>query len=387
MRLLLLLLLMNFCYAGTPAATKLAGLELPPLQIVYLRHTLALLAFLPWFWIQPNKKIAGKDLLTIMLASALTFTLASVLQVFGMRHTHAADGTFIMAMEPIVVIGLAYFFLKEKLDVKTFLGLVLASAGFLIISSPSFNGKMLGNGLLLLATIAEATLPILLKPLLKRYSPVLVAFYCLLFASFYMFPFQGAGFFQRLSQTSPQTLCFVLYLGLACSCLASLLWLTCLSKMTATLVAISWFLQPIFGCLIAHALLGEALTVPVAAGGFLIFLALGVLSTKQKPKPAPVRPTQIYLRIQNPLRPLRPHFPLPSRHFFSIRSSRHELARRTLRPRADPAQRRPLHGTLLRRHHDAGRTVPKDRLDALDQKRVGPRLDFGEREYPQSRLD
>lgn len=340
MKLCLILLLMNFCYAGTPAATKLAGLELPPLQIVCLRHMLALLAFFPWFWMLPNKKMPLPDVGKIMLAAGLAFTLASVLQVLGMQYTHAADGTFIMAMEPIIVISLAYFFLKEKMDVKTFFGLVLAFNGFLIISNPSFNGKLLGNSLFLLATMMEATLPVILKPLLKRYSPLLVAFYCLLFASLYILPFQGSGFLQNLTQASPSTLLSILYLGLACSFLACFLWLSCLSKMTATFVAISWFLQPVFGCLIAYSLLGEALTMPVAAGGLLIFLALGVMSTKQK---VPGTFLQNNQRVCNPCFTVATPFPLHPRPCLSTRISHYELARKTWYHRTAFMQRQSLH--------------------------------------------
>lgn len=341
MKLLGLLLLMNLCYAGTPVATKLAGLELPPFQIVYLRHTLALLALLPWFLFQPNKKLAWGDFLRVVLASGLAFTLASILQVVGMRRTDAADGTFIMALEPVIVIGLAYFFLKERLDFRTLFGLMLALGGFLAISNPALDGKWIGNFLFLSAMVCEASLPILLKPLLKRYPPMLIAFYCLLVASFYMLPFQ-TGFFENLTRSGSATWLSVLYLGLGCSFFACILWLYCLSKMTATFVAVSWFLQPIFGCLAAYWLLGEALSLSIAAGGSLIFLALGIIGTKSHPaiiQPRLIQPSheaQTLVRVLHPLHPA----PLPGR----ADSTMHRLTevRRSKNKARAGTDRRPL---------------------------------------------
>ncbi len=286
MAFLLVLLLMNFFYAGAPTFIKLASVELQPLQIVYLRHTLALLALLPFFLACPNKKIGAGDFIKIMLGSCLAFTAASLLQVIGMQYSHATDGSFIMSMEPILVILLAYFFLAERLNFRMVGGLLLALLGFTLLSntSPGFEsgggGRWYGNLLFLLATMAEASFPIFLKPLLKKYSPLLIAFYSLLCASFYMLPFQGDLLWKTLPHLHFQTFVSVAYLGLGCSFLAALLWLVCLKRATATMVSISWFIQPLFGSLFAMFLLGEAVTANVLTGGGLILSALGLLTVQ-----------------------------------------------------------------------------------------------------------
>jgi len=261
--------------------------------------------------------------------------------------SQATDGAFIMAMEPVVTIVLAFLILKESLDSKTLGGLALALMGFIVLSSTSFNSNQLSNGhwlgnlFFLLAIIGEYSLPILFKQLLTRYSPQLVAFYCLLFASFYMLPFQGTALWTTIPKLHATTWIAVLYLGLGCSFLACFLWLTCLKHLSVSMVALSWFLQPVIGCLIAWAVLREPITPQIFVGGSFIIAALGLLSSKLYEVAEPALQTQqnvtqktvTIMRVQHPLwgpRPLTPirvqrsphthhkparHHPLMQQHF------------------------------------------------------------------------
>jgi len=311
-----LVILMNFFYAGTPTFMKLASLELNPFQIAFLRHTLALLAFLPFFLTTHKKWLERKDVVRVMVGAFLAFTFASVLQIIGMNKSHAVDGSFILAMEPVITIALAFFFLHERFDTKIIAGLSLALAGFVFLSGPSlnpitlFDGRWEGNILFLLAVMGEASFPILFKPLLKRYPPHVVAFYCLLCASFYMLPFQGADLLKTLPTLKITTWSAIGYLGFCGSFLACFLWLTCLRRFSVSMVAVSWFLQPFLGCLFASILLQEAITPNIWVGGSFILVALGLLVTKTEPVPAPVT----VLRIQHPLWIPRPLTPIKVRH-------------------------------------------------------------------------
>lgn len=366
MSFLAILLLMNFFYSGSPTFMKLAVLELDPLQIVLLRHGLAFLAFLPFFLAQPEKRIARHDFFKIMLGSFLAFTFASSFQILGMQYSHAADGSFIMAMEPIIIITLAYFFLKEPLEPKMFAGLALALMGFITLSNHSLDAnsfwsdRWVGNLLFLLATTAEASFPIFLKPLLKRYSPLTVAFYCLLCAVCYALPLQNLALWKNVWSLNGSTLTAILYLGLGCSFLACFLWLTSLKRTSATLVAISWFLQPLFGCLFAALLLKEAMSANIWMGGGFILAALALLTKNSKQislamqrpaqpvavQPVQVRPVQTLVRIQHPLRGC-----IPEHSFLTWRNHDNPPRLGTIPPIAK--QRRSQHRALQRRHHVA----------------------------------
>lgn len=291
MKFLATLLLMNFLYAGSPTFTKLAGMEMGPLDIVFLRHSIALLCFLPFFLRSPIRRIEWKDFWHIPLGALIAFTTASILQVEGMRLTRAADGAFIMALEPIAVIALAMLFLREKIGKKMVFGLLLALSGFLTLSGNrhslgTLHGseQILGNLLLLGAVFCEASFPIFLKPLLKKYPPLTVAFYSLLFATFTLLPFRYEAY-AALPRLTPMGLAAILYLGLGVSFTACFLWLFCLKQASVSRVALSWFVQPLFGCLIAFSILGESPSSSIVVGGMLILSSLLLLMPQeQKPR-------------------------------------------------------------------------------------------------------
>lgn len=291
MKFLSILLLMNFLYAGSPAFTKLAGMEMAPLDIVFLRHSMALLCFLPFFLKSPVRRIEWRDFWRIPMGAFIAFTAASILQIEGMRLTRATDGAFIMALEPIAVIALAVLFLHEKIGKKMILGLLLAMAGFLTLSGNRHSSgtlfgseQILGNLLFLCAVFCEASFPIFLKPLLKKYPPLTVAFYSLLFASLTLLPFRYEAY-AALPGLTPLGLASVLYLGLGVSFTACFLWLFCLKQTSVSMVALSWFVQPFFGCLIAFSMLGESPSNSIAIGGTLILSSLFLLMPQeQKPQ-------------------------------------------------------------------------------------------------------
>ena len=295
-----LLIVMNLLYGGAPTFLKLAGAELPAYSIVFLRHTIALFCFLPIFLFSKHKKITVRDFTVIMFGALLTFTLTSILQVMAMKISSATDGAFIMAMEPLGVIFLAMIFLKEKIDPKMLGGLALALIGFIVLSgnslqdSQAHSGRWMGNLFFLTATMAEAAFPILLKPLLKRYPPLTIAFYSLLCSSLYMLPFQGTHLVESLTVAGWRSISAVIYLGVGCSFLACFMWLTCLSRLSASFVAISWFLQPLFGCFFATGFLQEPITATTISGGAFVFAALGMLTLQNrtlKPMPSIRRPS------------------------------------------------------------------------------------------------
>lgn len=280
-----------------------------------------------------------------MLGSFLSFTAASLLQIFAMKMSYAADGSFILAMEPLLVILLAVIFLKEKLDPKMLGGLVLAMVGFMYLSNESvstqpMSGRWMGNLIFLLAVFAEASFPVFLKPLLKHYPPLVVAFYSLLCASFYMLPFQNLNLLEKIPQLNLKTLGAVTYLGLGCSFLACFLWLKCLARFNASFVALSWFVQPLFGCLFACLVIQETLSPNIWVGGSFIFAALALLAAPGKEKKAAMKQTmqEIVMRIKHPMWDEKPLTPISLPLSLHPRKKRHSKA-----PHFPPLPRRMPH--------------------------------------------
>lgn len=285
-----LLLLINLLHAGAPTFMKIAALEADPSVIVWMRHTMAFCVVALFLAFGPPvaaPRFRGAELARVALGAALAFTIASLLQIASVQRSSASAAAMIVAMEPVAMIALAVLVLHERLRPGQLLGAMVALIGFLVLS---WNGRAVwqGNVLYLVAVLCEASLPIVLKPLLRTHAPPQIGCGCLLFASVYLLPFQSELFSAAWPQLSWRAWGSIAYLGIACSACGTLLWLLSLRYFSVSTVAVSWFLQPVCGIAIACALLGESLSVQSGMGGALILAAVGVLCWAERRCPPPV---------------------------------------------------------------------------------------------------
>lgn len=279
-----LLILINILHAGTPAFMKAASAEVDAIHIVWLRHTLALLVVAPFFLRRGNDQpFRVSEIVRIAVATALAFSIASLLQIESVRRSSASAGAIIVAMQPVAMIGLAVLFLRERLRASQYVGIGVALAGFMVLAW-SGRGAFQGSVLYFLAVVCEASLPILLKPVTMAHSPRRVGGGCLLCASMYLLPFQWESLGAALPHMTWHAWTAIAYLGICCSACGMLLWLVSLRRFTVSTMAVAWFLQPVCGSLIACLLLGESLTVRTFVGGGLILGAVWMLCRHEQTK-------------------------------------------------------------------------------------------------------
>lgn len=272
-----LLLLLNFLFAATPTCTAVAASELSPATLVWLRHSLAAVVALPFAWQYRHSRMAWAACARIAVATALAFTIASLLQSESLRRSAASVGAVIVAMEPITMIVCAAIFLRERIRPTQTLALAMGVAGFVTLSSGAGSALLAGNCLYLVAVVCEATLAVLLKPVVMQYPPMQVLAYCLGCAALYLLPFQSGAAWSSIQELSGRGWAAVGYLGIACSALGTYLWFYALRRLRVSSVAIAWFLQPVCGSLLAITVLGEPLTPQLLGGGALILAAVGML--------------------------------------------------------------------------------------------------------------
>ncbi len=270
-----LLLLINLIYAATPTMMKLAVDDLPPIELVWLRHSVALLAILPIALWLPLARLTLREAATIVTATLLAFTLTSLMQVHAVRQSGASMGALMVAMEPIATISLAALFLRERISPRLIIALVLGIIGMVILSG-SGERHLEGSLLYLLAVIFEASLGIFLRPLLTRHHPSQITFYCLLTASVVLLPFQG-GVVTHLQTLPGLSFWAVAYLGIACSGLGTLFWLVSLKKVEVSKSAVMWFVQPVGGSALAVIILGEPLSSSMLVAGTVILAGLAIV--------------------------------------------------------------------------------------------------------------
>ena len=98
------------------------------------------------------------------LLGGIAMAVGFIAYVFAMRTTTVANVLFIISTQTIWLALFGYLFLKEKINLKTFLSIVLAMLGILIMIGGSLNtGSMLGNLAALFIPINFAFLILLIR--------------------------------------------------------------------------------------------------------------------------------------------------------------------------------------------------------------------------------
>lgn len=140
----LIIILAGFAvFASAISANKLALFTMSPTLYVAMRMLCAgfiLLAFQAWR--SPRLRLCHlkKDLFPLILISAITTFIPSVLKSFAMKNMISSKATLIGSLDPFVTAIYAYFLWGETLTRRKFAGMLIAFFGIFILllgSSPA----------------------------------------------------------------------------------------------------------------------------------------------------------------------------------------------------------------------------------------------------------
>ncbi len=153
------------------------GLETVPLPL-YLSITLiggsiltTLLTYKKW------KPVSPRDLAIITVGSLVGIALGNVALLMGLKLIPATNASLIGLFSPFLLFILSARFLRESMSLKTFVGILIAFLGALIIigkpwqSSVAGQTVVIGSLLVLLDALCGVTETLMLKPVLKRVEP------------------------------------------------------------------------------------------------------------------------------------------------------------------------------------------------------------------------
>lgn len=289
-----LLIVANVIWAGSYAVMKWGLADIQPLSLVFYRMFAS--AILLWgtillFYRGELSKLNRSFFFRILLVTALDLIHHTGL-CGGVKLSHATDASLIISMEPVFLFFLATIILREELTARHVISLILAMIGFIALSNfaslSSVHGiAILGNVIILFAVISEAGFSIFFKPLTKFHSPILLMAMVTLIQSIILAPIAYSadpGLFTPILTT--KNIIVVGYLALFCTVFGYTMWLLIMSKIPVNIMAISLFMQPVLGPMIAGLTLGEKLGTRIFIGGAFIIGALYVVSFGKTMLPA-----------------------------------------------------------------------------------------------------
>jgi drug/metabolite transporter (DMT)-like permease len=209
----------------------------------------------------------------------LGFTATQVFQAIGTGLTSGSAATVLASTSPLFIAIIAPLVLHEYLRPIGLVGIVVALVGVGTITSagldsgPVLAGSWIGNVLVLLSSLASACNTVLGKPVYLRYSPLLFCGVGCIGGAVASLPFAIWELStQPLPAPGPAGWALVLYLAVLVTFVGFVVWFWGLRALPAARAGALMFLQPLFGLVLAMALLGDRPS-PVFLAGCLLVVA------------------------------------------------------------------------------------------------------------------
>lgn len=263
---------------GNPV-TKIGLETVPPFFCTAIRFTLAFVLFMLVFGRQIVSQFK-KEYLHSCLVVGL-FTAASfIFCTFSLLLTDATIAGFLLSLSVVFTLILALFILKQKASKRFILVILVVVAGmyFLCGNSGNFTFGM-GEILALLSALSGSGMLIYSSKHISDIGPIalstaqagITAVVSFIFAFF----FEDIG---SLTQVSGEGWASVVYLAVACTCIAYILQNIALRKVSAAFVSLAFFTEPVFTAIASFFLLGERLSPGGLIGAVLIAVGISFAS-------------------------------------------------------------------------------------------------------------
>ena len=131
-----------------------------------------------------RERVERKDLLLLAFCGLFGVAINQLFFFHGLNLSSSINSGIIMAFNPILVVILSFFVLKESVTVTKAVGILLGTSGAILLTLTAGTGKgdsMLGDFFLFINALSYAIYLVIAKPLMKKYSPLTVITYVFTF--------------------------------------------------------------------------------------------------------------------------------------------------------------------------------------------------------------
>ncbi len=251
--------------------------ELPPTTVLFIRASIAALVFIIWIIFKKKYKIKieKSDYLKLLILGLINIPINQFLFFQAISRTTAPNVSLAYALTPIFVFIIAFIYLKEKLSLKRFLGIMIAVGGTVILLSEKglkfTEDGIYGDVLALIASLSWAFYTIIGKQLIQKYNPIyitgltMIIGFILYIPIFLMLDIQ----FQNIHISNINWLQLV-YLGTFTSAIGYAIWYYALTKIDASKLSVFNNLQPALTAILSLLIFGTPITLIFVLGGTLI---------------------------------------------------------------------------------------------------------------------
>jgi len=253
-----------------------------PGSLALFRFLIASMVLLPAAIIKKMKIPQLKDLPSFLVIGFAGISIYHLALNYGELTVTAATSSFIISSTPILTGIMSIFFLKERIKIWGWIGILISFSGIALITfSEGELGKINWGALLVMVSaICSSLYVIYQKKLLKTYSILEVTTWSIWIGTIFLFIFTPSLLSDFKTASLKDTL-GVIYLGIFPAAIAYLLWTYSVSKFkSATHITSFLYLSPIITTLIGIIWLREYPGLYSIIGGLIVLSGVILTNTK-----------------------------------------------------------------------------------------------------------
>jgi drug/metabolite transporter (DMT)-like permease len=246
------LLLVNVLYGASHVLAKgVMPNYLTPTVFILFRVVGATALFWLVLLFTKHSKIERKDFPLLALCGLFGVAINQLFFFHGLNLSSAFNSGIIMALNPIMVIILSFFLLKERLTAFKLTGITLGATGAILLTlkaTTQFGDSRLGDLFLFLNALSYAIYLVIAKPLMKKYSPIQVITWVFTFGLLFvlLFPPTLSELTQTDFQSIPSDIWWkISYVVVGVTFLTYLLTIFGLKYLSATISSAYIYTQPV----------------------------------------------------------------------------------------------------------------------------------------------
>ncbi len=276
----LALILANLFFAINLTAVKhLTNLELvKPFGLNMVRVGVSVILFWCLYLVKPvNIKIAKEDRKRLFLCALTGIAINQLMFLKGLSLTYPIHAALLLLITPILIVFIAAWILKERMGILKISGLALGICGALVLilakeAVGNADNILLGDILIIINAISYTIYFILVKPLMRKYNPVVILRWVFTIGLVMVFPFGWTEFTEipwaNYTAIDYTSIGLVVITG---TFFAYLFNLYGIKNLGASIAGFYIYTQPVFAAIIAMVFLHEHLAMYKIIAAALIF--------------------------------------------------------------------------------------------------------------------
>ena len=263
-------------FSTMEVACKVAGNNLDPFQLTFLRFLIGGLILLPFGIAEMKKKgikLEAKDLLKLLGVGTIGIPISMVLFQIGIMNNNASSASVMFSINPLFTMVCAHLLTSEKVTKQRLLALMVGIVGLVFIIRPwdvQEGNTVFGAAMLLLAAITFGFYTVTGKMVSQKIGSVAQAAISFLLGAAVLLVviiLMGRPVLDGVADNIP----IVLYTGIFVTGLGYYAYFTSIKLSDATTGSFAFFLKPAVAPIIAVIILKETILWNTFVGiGFIL---------------------------------------------------------------------------------------------------------------------